>query len=335
MKRRALLVPIIIVLIFAGLSLGLLASCSMPNGVASLTGDRVGLLYMEGLIQSGRPGGFSFTSATGTMSDQIVEVIQQAIDNKSIKAMVIRVNSPGGSSAASDEIYKAVKRFRDSGRPVIVSMADVAASGGYYVSCAANEIYANPSTLTGSIGVAMPLAGYQGLYKLIGLEDRTLSAGKFKEIGSPTRPMTDEEKTLLQTMINQVYDQFWAVVASERGYKDDQRLDIAEGKIYNGEQAKDVGLIDALGGLHDAVARAGTLAGLGEKPVVEELGKTGLLDQLLGTSSTTSRSHVGPVGDALNTAINPLKAGENPIYRLWQFLLVAPDLMGEQAGIQY
>jgi protease IV len=334
MTRRAFLIPVIIVLIFAGLSLGLLASCSMPTGVASITGDRIGLLYIEGLIQSGRPSDLSFVS-TGTTSDRLVEIIQQAIDDKGIKGMVVRINSPGGSSAASQEIFDALKRFRDSGRPVVVSMADVAASGGYYVACAANEIFANASTLTGSIGVAMPLAGYEGLFKLIGVEDRTLSAGKFKEIGSPTRPMTADEKALLQGMINQVYDQFWGVVSSQRGFKDEQRIDIAEGKIYNGAQAKDIGLIDSIGGIHDAIVRAGALTGLGEKPTIEELGKTGLLDQLFGTSTPASRSHVGSVGDALGKAVDPLKAGENPILRLWHFLLVAPDLMGEQSGIQY
>jgi protease-4 len=332
MRRYSILLPIVILLVFAALCLTLFSSCAMPTGAASLTGNRVGLLYLEGLIMSGKASDFPFGSG-GVMSDHIVEVIQQAIDDNGVKALVLRINSPGGSSAASQEIFQAVKRFRDTGRPVIVSMSDVAASGGYYVASPANEIFADPSTLTGSIGVAMPLAGYEGLYKLIGLEDRTLSAGQFKEIGSPTRPMTDAEKQMLQDMINQVYDQFWKDVAAERGFKDEQRPDIAEGRIFNGEQAQTVGLVDSLGGLHEAIARAGTLAGLGEKPVVDELGKVGLLDQLLGNVSATgaNRNVAGVVGEALD----PLQAGENPIYRLWQVLLVAPDLVGNNAGMRF
>jgi protease-4 len=332
MRRYSILLPIVILLVFAALCLTLFSSCAMPTGAAGLTGNRVGLLYLEGLIMSGKSSDFPFGSG-GVMSDHIVEVIQQAIDDNGVKALVLRINSPGGSSAASQEIFQAIKRFRDTGRPVIVSMSDVAASGGYYVASPANEIFADPSTLTGSIGVAMPLAGYEGLYKLIGLEDRTLSAGQFKEIGSPTRPMTDAEKQMLQDMINQVYDQFWKDVAAERGFKDEQRPDIAEGRIFNGEQAQTVGLVDSLGGLHEAIARAGNLAGLGEKPVVDELGKVGLLDQLLGNIGTTgaNRNVAGVLGEALD----PLQAGENPIYRLWQVLLVAPDLVGNNAGMRF
>jgi protease-4 len=331
MKRRTLLLSVILGVLFAGLSLGLLASCSMPSGTVSLAGDRVGLLYIEGVIMSGRASDFPF-GATGAMSDHIVEVVQQAIDDKGIKALVLRINSPGGSSAASQEIFQAIKRFRDDGRPVIVSMADMAASGGYYVACAASELYANPSSLTGSIGVAMPLAGYEGLYRLIGIEDRTLSAGKYKEIGSPSRPITDEERTILQTMIDQTYDQFWNDVATERGFKEEQRPLVAEGLIFNGEQAKANGLIDEIGGLHEAIARAGELANLGDRPVVEELGKTGLLDQLMGDLSGTAQS---PIPGVAGQVLNPLKAGENPLYRLWQYLLVDPRLLGEDAGLRF
>jgi protease-4 len=333
MKRRAILLPTIIVLIFVALSVGLIASCATPSTVSGLGGDRVGLLYIEGLIMSGKASDFSLM-ATGTMSDHIIEIIQQAIDDKGIKALVLRINSPGGSSAASQEIFQAIKRFRDTGRPVVVSMADVAASGGYYVACAGSEIFADPSTLTGSIGVAMPLAGYEGLYKLIGLEDRTMSAGKYKEIGSPTRPMTADEKKLLQDMLNQTYDQFWNDVAAERKFDNSKRATVAEGIIFNGQQAKDIGLIDSLGGLHEAVVRAGQLSGLGEKPTVDELGKTGLLNQLLGNLGSTGQSKAGVAG-AVGQALDPLKAAENPFYRLWQLNLVDPRLVGENAGVKY
>jgi len=334
MKRNVILLPLVIVLVFAVLSIGLIASCAAPSGITG--GNRVGLLYIEGLIMSGKASDFPFASA-GAMSDHIVEVIQQAIDDKGIKALVIRINSPGGSSAASQEIFQAIKRFRETGRPVVVSMADVAASGGYYVAAAADEIYADPSTLTGSIGVAMQLVGYEGLFHLIGLDDRSLYAGQYKDIGSPTRPMTDQEKQILQTLIDQVYGQFWKDVAAERGFKDEQKGEIAEGMIFSGEQAKDKGLIDSLGGLHEAIVAAGVKSSLGEKPVVEELGKTGLLEQLLGNVGPTGlagRSQNGVAGTVAQ-ALDPLDAGENPFYRLWQLMLVDPRLLNDPAGLRF
>lgn len=333
MRSRAYILSLMIIIIFAALSLGLLASCTIPSGPVSLGGDRVGLLYIEGIIMSGEPSEFSVFSE-GAKSDHIVDVIQQAIDDKGIKALVIRINSPGGSSSASQEIFNAIKRFQSTNRPVIVSMADVAASGGYYVACPADEIFANPSTLTGSIGVAMALAGYEGLFKLLGLEDRSLYAGKFKDIGSPTRPMTDEEKKLLQDLIDQVYNQFWKDVASERGFTEEQKPQVAEGRIFNGEQALAAGLVDKLGGLHEAIARAGVLSGLGEKPVVDRLGKTGLLDQLLGMDAgTKSRPRI--IAESLKGPVSDYLQGVNPIYKLWEYILVNPDLIGDQAGLKY
>jgi len=332
MRRKALLLPLGIFLVFVLFSVALLTSCGIPT--PSPLGDRVGLLYIEGLIMSGKQSDLGLISG-GAMSDHIVEVIHQAIEDRGIKALVLRINSPGGSSPASQEIFQAIRRFAETGRPVIASMGDVAASGGYYVACAADEIYANPSTLTGSIGVAMPLSGYEGLFKLLGIEDRSLHAGEYKDIGSPTRPMREDEKKILQAMIDQVYDQFWRDVASRRGFNDDQRGEIAEGLIFTGEQAKEKGLVDELGGLRDAIARAGELSGLGDKPVVDTLGEIGLLEQLLGKMGSVSLFSGEGVKRALGQMIDPTKAAQNPFYRLWGLLLVEPLLLGDQAGMKF
>lgn len=333
MSRRAILLPLVITLLFAALSLGLIASCAMPSSGTGMFGERVGLLYIEGIISSGDQGdGFFYMG--GTSSDHIMEVVKQAIDDKGIKALVVRINSPGGSAAASQEIYNSLKKFKETGRPIVVSMGDVAASGGYYVAAVANEIYANPATLTGSIGTIMSLLNYEGLYELIGLTDRTITAGEYKDIGSPTRPMTEEEKQILQDILDQVHEQFKDAVASGRGMDKKKVDEIGNGLIFTGEQALDNGLVDELGGLEEAIARAGELSGLGRDPVVDELGKVGLLDQLLEDLGTVEMDRASLAGK-LGQALNPLNSTQNPFFRLWSLILLDPRFAGEEAGVRF
>ncbi len=336
MSSRAVFIPIIITLIFGALLVGLISSC-VPSTSTSLFGERVGLLYVDGIIMSGRSGDNPFFPSGGATSDHIVEVVNQAIDDVGVKALVVRINSPGGSAAASQEIYDVFEEFSDTGRPVIVSMADVAASGGYYIAAPADEIFANPATLTGSIGVIMQLMNYEGLYELIGLSDTTITSGELKDIGSPTRPMTDEEKELLQVMLDQVHVQFMDAVMEGRGFSKEGIEDIATGMIFNGEQALDLGLVDKLGGLSDALDRAADLAGLGDDYVVDYLGEVGLLEELLGDlSGVQSRQNeliqAAGVAGALGQALG---ASQNPFYSLWSMILLDPRLAGEGAGIRY
>ena len=332
MKRKAILIPTIIVLVFVALLAGLISSCAMPGQVTSIGGDRVGLLYIEGLITSGKGNELALVE-TGAASDHIVEVIQQAIDDKGIKALVLRINSPGGSLAASQEIFQAIKRFRDTNRPVIVSMADVAASGGYYIACAGSEIFADPSTLTGSIGVAMPLAGYEELFKKIGLEGSHDVGGK---VQGNRKPDPSHDRRRKNSSPDNAQPDLRSVLGRCQGdekIRRQQALDCGGGNNFNGQQAKDVGLIDSLGGLHEAVARAGELSGLGTKPTVEELGKTGLLNQLLGDMGSTGQSKLN-LADVAGKIMDPTKVGENPFYLLWELNLVDPRLMGDESGVR-
>jgi protease-4 len=334
MSRKAIFLPLIITLVFAGLLLGLISSCAPPSGTG-MFGDRIGLLYIDGIIMSGKSSD-SFLYSAGVTSDHIVEVVRQAIDDKGIKALVVRINSPGGSASASQEIYDAFKRFSDTGRPVIVSMADVAASGGYYIASPADEIFANPATLTGSIGVIMQFINYEGLFDIVGLYDETLKAGEFKDIGNPTRPMTDEERALLQTMLDEVHGQFIDAVKEGRGFKDEQIDAIANGMIFSGEQAVDNGLVDKLGGLQDAINRASEIAGLGDHPVIDELGKVGLLDQLLEDLGAAQSQAVPPAAAGLSRALGgAFNAGQNPFYRLWSLVLLDPRFVGDESGIRF
>ncbi len=334
MKRRALLLPLIIVLVFAALSLSLIASCAIPSsGTGSIFGDRIGLLYVEGIITTASPGDSLFFTG-GTSSDHIVEVVNQAIEDKGIKALVVRINSPGGSAAASQEIYNAFKEFSDTGRPVIVSMGDVAASGGYYIAAPADEIFANPATLTGSIGVIMQFLNYEGLLEWANLREETITSGEYKDIGSPSRPMTDEEREMLQEMLDQVHEQFKSAVADGRGFDKDKIAEVSEGMIYSGEQAYENGLVDELGGLQDAIDRAADLTGLGDNPVIDELGEVGLIDQLLEDLGAVKHSSGGIAGQVAEV-LNPLHAAENPLFRLWSFVLLDPRLAGDNAGIRF
>jgi len=214
--------------------------------------------------------------------DETVNLIKKYRDNNAIKAIVLRVQSPGGGVAASQEIYQAVKNAR-SVKPVVCSMGEVAASGGYYIACACDSIVANPGTLTGSIGVIMEFMVAEELIKKVGLKFEVLKAGQNKDLGSPFRQMTPEERALLQSMIDDVHGQFIEAVAEGRNLSSDSVRLFADGRVFSGRQALGLGLVDKLGTLDDAIALAAGMAGLKEKPKIfrERKKKTTLFDLLL------------------------------------------------------
>src|SRR3990172_1138591 len=180
-------------------------------------------------------------------STEIVRQFKKYRENKSIKAIVFRVESPGGGVAASQEIYEEVKKTRDAGKPVVVSMGSVAASGGYYVSCGASRIVANPGTLTGSIGVIFQFLHFNELMNKIGIDASTFKTGKYKDIGSPLRKTTEDEKRFFDQLLGDVYDQFVTVVALERKLDRKKVLEYADGRVFTGRQAREYGFVDTLG----------------------------------------------------------------------------------------
>jgi protease-4 len=180
--------------------------------------------------------------------------------------VVLRVNSPGGVVAPTQEIFAAVERVRAAGKPVVASLGSVAASGGYYVAVAANKIYANPGTLTGSIGVVMQLANIEGLMKKVGVDYVVVKAGTYKDIGNFARPLKPEERQVLQGLLDDVYDQFVGAVAERRGMDEKTVRGFADGRIYSGQQARALKMVDELGGFEDAVEAAAKLAGVPGKP---------------------------------------------------------------------
>lgn len=235
------------------------------------TTQKVALIKVEGVINS---------------SDDILKKLQKVEEDKSIKALVLRVNSPGGAVGASQEIYDELLKIRNEyKKPVVVSMGNVAASGGLYISLPANVIFAEGGTITGSIGVIIQKLDVQKLADKIGVKMEVVKTGKFKDILNPFREMTEEEKKYLLELENNVLEQFKeAVVVNRKGKLKVDINTIADGRIFSGKQALQIGLIDKLGNLEDAIKEAARLAGIKGKPVVVELKKEQpLVKRLLGS----------------------------------------------------
>ena len=222
-------------------------------GVPSLGGNRVALVEVEGLIVD---------------ADRVVRELGDYGEDPSIRAIVVRIQSPGGVVGPTQEIYDAILRVRTRGKPVVASMGSVAASGGYYLAAAATRIVANPGTLTGSIGVIMQLAEIEGLLRKVGVRYEVIKAGRFKDSASFARPMTPEERAVLQAVLDDMHDQFVTAIAEGRRLGKDRVRALADGRVYSGRMAKDLGLVDALGGLDEAVRLAGELGGVPGKPRV-------------------------------------------------------------------
>ena len=213
---------------------------------------KVGVVRIEGIIADSR---------------ESIEQIDELADDDGIKAVVVRIDSPGGGVAASQEIYRAIRQLQMR-KKVIVSMGSVAASGGYLIATAADRIVANPGTITGSISAVMHFADVQELMKKVGVRSSVIKSGKFKDIGSPAREMTAEEKQLIQGLVDDIYDQFVRTVAEDRKIPLEIIRSLADGRIFSGRQALQLKLVDELGGLQDAVLLAGRLAGIEGKPAV-------------------------------------------------------------------
>jgi protease-4 len=220
-------------------------------------------------------------------SQDIVRQFKKYRENKAIKALVFRVDSPGGGVSASQEIYEEVRKTRQSGKPVVVSMGSVAASGGYYVACGASKIVANPGTLTGSIGVIFQFLHFSELMNKIGIDASTFKTGKFKDIGSPFRKTTEEEKKFFEQLLGDVYDQFVTVVATERNLERKKVLAYADGRVFTGRQAFEYGFVDTLGTYEDAIAIAARLGGIHGKPkIVKEHKVRPFFERIMGQSMT-------------------------------------------------
>ena len=259
----------IILGIIVGLFILVLILRSIGGGTS--IGQKVAVVDITGII---------------TKSDATIKLIHNYRDDPSIKAIVVRIDTPGGSVAPVQEIYSELEKID---KPIVASMGGTAASGGYYVACAADTIMANPGTLTGSIGVIMQFTRLKGLYDKIGLEHQAIKSGEFKDTGSPFRELTEKEQAILQSTVDDVYNQFVDTIFEARKslLSRPEILELADGRIFSGQQALNAQLLDRLGNLPEAIEHAAELADIDGKPkIVRKEKKQSLLEQLLGVTQT-------------------------------------------------
>lgn len=223
-------------------------------------GDQVAVIHVEGVIMGGRNSSNLLGDQGGTEST--MKNLRDAAANPNVKAIVLRINSPGGSAPAAQELGEEIKKVRAQGKIVVTSMGDMAASGGYWLAAVTDKIYANPATLTGSIGVYIPYSNWQELYQKIGIKQEKIKSGPHKDMLSPEKPLSPDERAIAQSMVDDLYEQFVTVVAEGRKLDKDQVRKLADGRIYTGNQAKAAGLIDEFGGLYDSIEGAARLAGI-------------------------------------------------------------------------
>lgn len=218
--------------------------------IGTAKSNNISLIELDGTI-----GGSSSLTGSGAISPRDVESLLAEAKKDSSSALIISINSPGGSVEPTQEIYNSIERFkRKTGKKVYVWMKEVAASGGYYIACAADKIVAMPTTLTGSIGVIMNLVNSSELLKKIGVSVYVLKSGKYKDMGSFSRPLTDEERKMFQEIIDSSYKEFVEVVSKSRDIPLDKLKEFAQGQIFTGVKAKEIGLIDEVGNFEDTVA---------------------------------------------------------------------------------
>ena len=253
MKRHPVLLGIIIVGILLIVFFIIVFAITYTGGNTTLAmGDKIAVVDTKGVIKD---------------STTIIEQLLRFKKDKSVKAIVLRIDSPGGAVGPTQEIYEEVKKIREK-KKVLVSMGSLAASGGYYIACAADKIIANPGTITGSIGVIIEFGNIEELMKKIGFKSVIIKSGEYKDVMSPFRGITDQEKTILRGVVDSVHNQFIEAVVEGRKLKREDVAKIADGRIFSGEQAEALGLVDSLGNLQDTISMAAEIAGIKGEPNV-------------------------------------------------------------------
>ena len=251
-------------------------------GISSITSE---------WVQQGTKNRIGIVDITGLITDSqyITNQVKKFRQDKRIRGIILRIDSPGGAVGPSQEIYNEVLKTRESGKTIYASMGALAASGGYYIASAAEKIFANPGTLTGSIGVIMAFSNAKGLMEKIGLQPEIVKAGEYKDIGSPARAMTQKERNLLQSVVTDVHQQFIEAVASGRGISVAEVTKIADGRILTGRQAYSLNLVDQIGGLQVSIDQLAHKVGIiGSPKIIKETPRVGFLDWVL--KSTVSQT---------------------------------------------
>lgn len=273
-----LAVAVLSLMVLSGLVLAVVTALGGGKGMA--IGGRIAVIPVEGIISDDR---------------EVLENIRRFRDDASVKGFVVAINSPGGEVGPSQSIYREIKRLRDSDkRPVIAAINSVGASGGYYIALGADSIYANPGSITGSIGVIMEMPNVEGLMQKVGVQMQVVKSAEHKDIGSPFREMSPADRDVLGAMVQDVYSQFVEVVAAERKQSREKLASLVDGRVLSGRQAMQSGLIDRLGNFNDAVAAAGRMAGIGTEPklLYPPEDEVTLLDVLIGRAESSIRNRL-------------------------------------------
>ena len=294
MARRSLytilVVTVLSLMVISGIVLAVLRAGDGEGGSGFGLRDRIAVIPIEGVITDDR---------------ETLKQIRRFRDDGSVKGYVIAINSPGGSVGPSQSIYSELKKLRDEDdRPVVASIGGVGASGGYYIALGADSIFALPGSLTGSIGVIMELPEIRELMDKVGVDMRTIKSAEHKDVGSMYREMSPGDSAILNSLVQDVYDQFVDAVATERKITRQRLLPVADGRVLTGRQAQRNGLVDRMGNVQDAIAAAGRMAGLGSDPdlTYPAEDRPTLLDVLLGRASA----------NALERFMRPLETVSTP-----------------------
>lgn len=277
-STRAFLVILGILVVFAiafTIFFGLIGS--LPSGstetVVTGSGDRIGLVELKGTI---------------TSSEEFNRQVKKYREDHSIRAILVRIDSPGGGVVASQEMYEELRKARESGKPVVVSMGALAASGGYYVACGGSRLVANRGTLTGSIGVISEFLQLRQALDKLGIDVKIIKAGRLKDAGTPTRPMNTLDEKYFQSLMDEVHRQFISVVRDERKLPEEKVLELSDGRVFTGEQAFKEGLVDTLGTFEESVSIAAQMAGIkGEPSIVRERRRVTIWNAMFGDVGET------------------------------------------------
>ena len=254
MQRRTGIFGIVLLLVLFASGAFLTARLLLGGRVPGLTKKRVAVLPIVGIIDS---------------ETRFVRELQAFRDDPSVRAFVLEIRSPGGGVGASQSIHAELQRLRmEDDRPLIAWIGEIGASGGYYVALPADSIFALPGSITGSIGVIMQFPNAEELFRKVGVELEVVKSGRLKDMGSPVRELSEEERQVLQGLVDDVWNQFVDAVVDGRDMGRTQVVDLADGRVFSGEAAWELGLVDRLGTLQDALDAAGRMSGLGERPRV-------------------------------------------------------------------
>lgn len=259
-------------------------------GKSNIQGSaNVAQINIYGVISDEASSG-PFSSGEGANANKLINSIQKAREDKAIKAILLQINSPGGTAAASQAVYEELMRTRkETDIKIIASLGDVAASGGYYIASAAHHIVANPSSVTGSIGVIVRTQNVSSLLDKIGVQTSTIQSGPLKDILSPFRETKPEERTILQGVVDESYQQFLDAIVAGREMSLEKLKPLADGRIYTGTQAKEKNLVDSLGNYYDALEKTAELANISGDPKVRNFGKSSLFGDVGPFLSTSNQ----------------------------------------------